>query len=109
MILQKMHPEADISEAENGQIFLAKAMDNKPDLVFMDIHMPVMDGFEATDLIMNKYPDLKIICISMHDNYEYKMIMERKGASAFLVKGMSRQQLAQTIESVMQNNKCFDA
>jgi len=109
MILQRMHPESDISEAENGKVFLDIARIKKPDLVFMDINMPVMDGFKATNLILEEYPDLKIICISLHDNYEYKLKMEQAGASAFLNKGMSRQQLSETIKSVMNDKKCFDA
>jgi len=60
-----------IGEAENGQVFLELLKKVSPDIVLMDIKMPVMDGLETTDQALKLYPDLKIIILSMFGEEEY--------------------------------------
>ena len=55
---------SQIEESENGEIFLQKIKKNIPDVVLMDIEMPVVDGITASKTAMEMYPDLKIIALS---------------------------------------------
>ena len=63
-------------EAANGQEFLELLETEVPDIVLLDIEMPVMDGIAAANLAIEKYPDLKIITLSMYgeEDYYYKMV-----------------------------------
>ncbi|MBD3289149.1 response regulator [candidate division KSB1 bacterium] len=93
-----------IGEAENGRIavFLSKKM--KPDIVIMDISMPVMNGVEATREIMNQTPVMKVIATSMH--YQ-KVIVDSilsYGAAGFVLKESLTSELARAIETVNNNN-----
>ena len=65
-----------VGEAANGKQFLDLLEQRIPDLVLLDISMPVMDGIEAATLAHEKYPDLKIITLSMYgeEDYYYKMV-----------------------------------
>lgn len=90
-----------MGEAENGKQFLNLLDDKKPDLVLMDISMPEMDGIEATRQALMKYPDLKIIALTMfgEENYYYQMI--QAGAKGFVLKKSGSQELKSAIETVM--------
>ena len=90
-----------IAEAENGQLFLDLLNIHKPDIVLMDIMMPVMDGLEATKKALSKNPFLKIIAFTT-DNEEStldKMILS--GAKGFLLKSACIDELQKAIETVM--------
>jgi len=96
-----------IGEAENGRQFLALLDEKKPDLVLMDISMPEMDGIEATRQALIKYPDLKIIALTMfgEENYYYQMI--QAGAKGFVLKKSGTMELKSAIETVMKGEFFF--
>jgi DNA-binding NarL/FixJ family response regulator len=87
-------------EAENGEIFLELLKKITPDVVLMDIKMPVMDGIEATEQALKRYPDLKILVLSMFGEEEYLYTMVMKGVSGFLLKNTSMQALGRAIRMV---------
>ena len=96
-----------IGEASNGKEFLSLLENSSPDLVLMDIEMPVMNGIEATTLALEKYPQLKILALSMfgeEENY-YKMI--NAGVKGFLLKTCSINELQQAIGEVVVGNSYF--
>ena len=89
-----------VGEAENGKtaVFLARKM--KPDMVIMDISMPVMNGIEATRQIINQNPGMKVIAISV--NY-HKIIVDSVlsyGAAGFILKDSLSTELLNAIETV---------
>lgn len=75
-----------IGEASNGEEFLELLKIKQPEIVFMDIEMPVMNGIEATKKALEKYPDLVIIGLSMYDNESYIEKLIEVGARGYLLK-----------------------
>ncbi len=86
-----------IGEVENGQDFLNLLKTKSPDIVFMDIEMPIMNGIEATKEALKKYPALTIIGFSMYNNREYIIEMMGAGAKGYLLKSSDNYNLLQEI------------
>lgn len=95
--------------AENGNEALEKAKVLLPDVVLMDIGMPIMDGFEATRQFQTTLPDVRILIISMHDEPEYIMRVMREGAAGYVLKNISACKLIQAINTVHQGISVFPA
>ena len=74
-----------VAEASNGLEFLELLEDNKPDLVLMDISMPELDGVQATRQAIEKYPNIKILVISMYCDEEYYYQMIQAGVMGFVL------------------------
>jgi YesN/AraC family two-component response regulator len=74
-----------IGEAENGKEAVQLVGIDRPDLVLMDIHMPVMDGLEATQTIKSSWPDVKVVLYSVYPGYEQEATLA--GADRFMIKG----------------------
>lgn len=96
-----------IEEASNGQEFLDMIERFPESIVFMDIEMPVLNGIEATKLAVEKYPDLKIIALTMFSDkaYYYKMI--EAGVKGFLLKDSGIEEVINSIEKVAKGENCF--
>ncbi|MBQ7147627.1 MAG: response regulator [Pseudobutyrivibrio sp.] len=75
-----------VGEAANGQEGLEKAKELRPDLVISDIKMPKMTGIEMSEVLMEKYPDMKVIFLTAYDEFEYARAAIRIGASDYLLK-----------------------
>jgi len=74
-----------MAEASNGQEAIRKIKKQIPDIVIMDVQMPVMDGLEATKVIKSKWSQIKIIILTMYPDYRTDAM--KAGADAFLLKG----------------------
>jgi len=96
-----------IAEAANGQDFINKLADPLPDLVLMDISMPVMDGIEATRRAREKYPDLVVLALSMHGDEEYYYKMIEAGVKGFLLKDSGIKEIEKAIHSVVEGESYF--
>jgi DNA-binding NarL/FixJ family response regulator len=95
--------EADlevVGTAENGQIAIQKIETLKPDVVLMDVRMPIMDGREATRIISQKFPDVKVLVLSTFDDDRYIADSIRAGAKGYLLKDMPSEELAQSIRLI---------
>jgi len=75
-----------IGEASDGREALQKVQQLRPDIVLMDIAMPLLNGLEATRQIRQQFPDVKVLILSMHANEEYVLETLRAGASGYLLK-----------------------
>ncbi|QLQ33003.1 MAG: response regulator transcription factor [Candidatus Thiothrix singaporensis] len=75
--------------ATNGQKAVEMALDLEPDVVLMDMAMPVMNGLEATRRVLAHLPDTKILVFTMHNLPEYSVQAMQAGAVGFASKGLS--------------------
>ena len=91
-----------VGEAENGQEAVALALDLIPDLIFMDIKMPLMDGLEATKMIKEKLKDTRVVVLSMHGDQREAAI--QSGADDFIEKGTYPQTIKQMISDFILDN-----
>ena len=99
-LLEKQDNIEVIDEAANGREALSKAAELHPDVVVMDISMPLMDGLEATRQIKKGDPDTKVLVLTMHDDEEYFFQLLRGGAAGYVTKKMACNELVTAIEAV---------
>lgn len=107
MILNKIKGVEVIAEAIDGMDFLQKIDFVKPDIIFMDIRMPRMNGIEATEKALIKFPDLKIIAISMFGEEEHLQKMITAGGCGFLLKNSSVKEIEKAIDLVLEGKNCY--
>ena len=89
-----------VGSAENGQVALDLVATLQPDVVLMDIRMPVMTGIEATRLISEQFPDTKVLVLSTFDEDRDIAQSMRAGAKGYLLKDMPAPELAEAIRLV---------
>jgi len=94
-------------EASNGQEFLNFIDNYQPDLVLMDINMPVIDGVEATRRAMEKFPDLKVLVLSMFGEVDYYNTMIDLGVKGFILKDIDNDELLNAIRKVHNGGNFF--
>lgn len=101
--LRKIVNEQDdlivVAEASNGKEAIEKALETSPDVVVMDVNMPVMDGIKATQKLLKKMPDIRVIALSFHDHENVIESMREAGATAYLTKNEAFETLCATIQS----------
>jgi two-component system nitrate/nitrite response regulator NarL len=90
-----------VGEAVNGREALQKVEELKPDVVLMDISMPVMNGMDAARFLREKFPDTKVIILTMHEHKEYIQGVIRCGAQGYIVKDVSAQEMISAIKTVI--------
>lgn len=86
--------------ADNGETAIEQVAALQPDVVLMDVRMPIIDGREATRLISHQFPDTKVLVLSTFDDEQYIAESIRGGAKGYLLKDMPSQDLAQAIRLV---------
>lgn len=96
-----------IGKANNGAEAVQKAMELKPDVILMDISMPVLNGIEATKIITDKFPDIKIIALTQYEEQEYVVQILKSGGSGYLLKNSKKKEFIEAIESVLSGKKVF--
>lgn len=97
-----------VAEAQNGQQLLNLINTHQPDVVLIDLKMPVMDGVEATKIIREKYPDLKIILLSMYNDEQIINHVMKIGANSYLLKNEEPEILQKAIETVFEKGFYFN-
>jgi DNA-binding NarL/FixJ family response regulator len=96
-----------IGEAENGEVFLKLLKKVQPDLVLMDIQMPVMDGIEATEKALKLFPSLKILVLSMFGEEEYVYSMVERGVCGFILKTSGLPDFERAIKKVLDGQQYY--
>lgn len=104
----EIEPEIEVvGTASNGLEALDAVRQHKPDVVLMDISMPIMNGIEATRLIKEEFPESKVLMLTMHDNREYIMKVMQEGAVGYMLKEISAEKMVQAIKTVNQGSTYF--
>ena len=96
-----------VAEAENGRDAVQKAHDLVPDVVLMDIAMPILNGIEATRQIKRLNPGVKVLALTMYNDESYIFQILKSGASGYLIKECSASELIAAIRSVNSGNPYF--
>lgn len=98
-----------IAEFANGKAFIDALFDYDIDVVLIDINMPIMNGIEATQTAKIKRPDIKFIALSMNSDQKYYYEMIKAGASGFVLKEATTDELEKAIIDVMNNESFFSS
>ena len=88
-----------VGEAENGRQAVELARQHAPDVIIMDVNMPVMNGIEATRILSRELPQIKVIALSMHAERDTAEAMRQAGAVAYLTKGGPSEDLIAAIRA----------
>ena len=86
-----------VAEADNGQSAIEMVELHKPDVVLMDISMPVLNGIEATRIIMSRFPETRVIILSMHQDQSFSAQACQAGACRYLCKDCSPQDILDAV------------
>ncbi len=89
-----------IAKASNGAEAIKIVEQLMPDVVLMDINMPVMNGIEAAEIFKEKFSSVKLLVLSMHDDREYVMNMAQAGAKGYVLKSASADEMLMAIKAV---------
>lgn len=97
-----------ILEADNGVELLEGLQTHTPDIILMDLKMPVMGGMEATVEVRKKYPHIKVLVISMYEDEKFITHLVKTGANGYLLKNAEPEDIRQAIYAVMKNGYYFN-
>jgi len=100
MVLNKLKYVEVAGEANDGKEFINMLEEIVPDIVLMDIEMPVLNGIEATKMALKKHPNLKIIALTMFGDDEYVQSMLDAGVKGFLMKNINKETLDKALQTV---------
>lgn len=96
-----------VATASNGLEAVDIVRQHDPDVVLMDVSMPIMNGIDATKLIKEEFPDAKVLMLTMHDNREYIMNVMQAGAVGYMLKEISAEKMVQAIKTVNHGSTYF--
>jgi DNA-binding NarL/FixJ family response regulator len=89
-----------VAEVSDGREAVRKAGEQKPDIVLMDISMPILNGLTATSQIVKQYPNIKVLILTMHEDHETVRQVLKAGAAGYIVKKSAADDLFDAIEAV---------
>ncbi|MCL4426640.1 MAG: response regulator transcription factor [Firmicutes bacterium] len=93
-----------VGEAGDGREAVEKVLQLQPDVVLMDIGLPVMNGIEATRTITQKRPATKVLVLTMHEDEEYVLPLLAAGASGYVLKKTASSELISALRAVAEGN-----
>lgn len=97
-----------IAEADNGMQLLTVLKHIQPDVVLLDIQMPIMDGISALPEIKKLYPEIKVIMLTMHNDHSMISKLMELGANAYLTKNSDSQVIYEAIKTVHEQEFFFN-
>jgi NarL family two-component system response regulator LiaR len=108
-MLLKLEPDINVvGTAEDGAEAVEMTAKEKPDLVLMDLKMPVMNGVEATRQIRAKYPEVKVLVLTTYDDDEWVFDAVQAGASGYLLKEAPRDEVVKVIRGTVSGKVYLD-
>ena len=89
-----------VQEAENGEELLAGLAESAPDVILMDLRMPLKDGIETTKIVSKQYPNIYVLVLSMNDDERFVSHLMENGANGYLLKNAEPQEIRRAIMDV---------
>ncbi len=108
-LLGRQRQMAVVGEADNGTAVIRMARETKPDVVIMDVAMPVLNGIEATRQLIAAMPLIKVVALSMHSDRRFVIEMLRAGARGFVLKQSAFEELIRAVEAVLRGETFLSA
>lgn len=108
-LLGVMAPLEVVGEAESGAEAIEMVGRCQPDLLLVDISLRDMNGLELTRVLRSQYPALKVLVLSMYDNYEYVSESVRSGASGYVLKNAPSREIIAAIEAISSGGTFYSA
>ncbi|MCU0380637.1 MAG: response regulator transcription factor [Chitinophagaceae bacterium] len=103
-VILSLRPYTNISfvqEADNGEELLAGLEESRPDVVLMDLRMPQKDGIETTKEISRKFPDIRVLILTMYEDERFVAHLMENGANGYLLKSADPSEIRKAIMEVM--------
>jgi len=97
-----------IAEADNGEDLIKALETSSPDVIIMDLKMPIMDGMEATKIVRKKYPAMKVLVVSMYEDDKFIIHLMENGANGYLLKNAEPDEIRRSIYAVHENGYYFN-
>ncbi|MBI3110047.1 MAG: response regulator transcription factor [Ignavibacteriales bacterium] len=96
-----------VGEAADGEAAVRLASLKKPDVAILDISMPKLSGIEATRLIKQNHPEIKVLVLTIHEDEEYVYQIIRAGANGYMVKNAQKREILSAIRSIVNEEPFF--
>jgi Response regulator containing a CheY-like receiver domain and an HTH DNA-binding domain len=97
-----------IMEADNGEDLMKALETVTPDVIIMDLKMPIMDGMEATKAVRKKYPSIKVLVVTMYEDDKFIIHLMENGANGYLLKNTEADEIRKSIYAVHENGYYFN-
>ena len=96
-----------VGEAADGEAAVRMASSLKPDLAILDISMPKVNGIQATRIIKERHPEIKVLILTIHEDEEYVFEMIKAGANGYVVKNAEKNEILSAVRTVMTEGTFF--
>ena len=97
-----------IAEADNGEDLLKLLETIHPDIILMDLNMPILDGMETTKRVKKQYPTIKVLVVTMYDDDKFIIHLMEIGANGYLLKNAEPEEIRKSIYAVHENGYYFN-
>jgi DNA-binding NarL/FixJ family response regulator len=97
-----------IAEADNGEDLMKLLETNSPDIIIMDLKMPIMDGMEATKAVRKKYPAIKVLVVTMYEDDKFIIHLMENGANGYLLKNAEPDEIRKSLYALHENGYYFN-
>ncbi len=97
-----------VLEVDNGEDLLMGLKENAPDVILMDLKMPIMDGMEATKEVRKKFPSIKVLVVTMYEDDKFIIHLMEIGANGYLLKNADADEIRKSIYAVHENGYYFN-
>src|SRR6476620_2867568 len=97
-----------IAEADNGEDLMKLLETISPDIIIMDLKMPIMDGMEATKAVRKKYPSIKVLVVTMYEDDKFIIHLMENGANGYLLKNAEPDEIRKSIYALHENGYYFN-
>lgn len=97
-----------VGEADNGEDLMKALETISPDVIIMDLKMPIMDGMEATKQVRKKYPSIRVLVVTMYEDDKFIIHLMENGANGYLLKNAEPDEIIKSIYAVHENGYYFN-